>query len=499
MHALAALLFLFLGGTPLAFALTRRLVMTLVVAPLVTALMCTAAGFSMVLIGGRMALWLPLLFVVQIVAAWLVLGRPRRWPASRSPGAPEQGSPGLPPVSGWDVVIMFVPLAVPALLVLLPPTGWDARSIWWFHASWFSSGGSALRDALGNPVFAFSHADYPPLAPATIAGSWAMSGSTSLRIAQTISTLLTLAAIAMLAYGVRQLCASASAWLARLAGLAVGLSAWMLASVGVATGYVDHLWAAALAGAAVLLLIEPHTTRASLAHEEDLTEVEAASIAAARVKLTLGVLLATVAALTKNEGFVAAILLALVFSVRARHRLRLAAPAWIPVAAGLAWTMLAHGHGAASDLANSPRITQLKARDFTPFERVHPTLTAIGDLIGPYLLASAAITVVGAIFLHRVRRRTGMASSAWIWATVALYVGAIVMTYVVSPWDLAWHLATSLDRVCIVIVLLLAANTASWFLTAVSRPGVRANRGPVHRPAPEVPDLTDLRELSTTP
>lgn len=67
-----------------------------------------------------------------------------------------------------------------ALVSLLPPAplGWDARSIWLFHASWLNGPASVFLDAQTLPAIAWSHPDYPLFGSAIIAILWALLGQT---------------------------------------------------------------------------------------------------------------------------------------------------------------------------------------------------------------------------------------------------------------------------------------------------------------------------------
>jgi len=250
MATLLAFGLLYVVGLPAGFAITGRITTALLIAPLVTGLIAAVAGIAVAAVGGSLSLWVAIVAVASMVASWVATGRPRSWLALRS----SPSRPRMAGLDGWDAVVLIGPLVILALAALNPPVEWDARSIWWFHTSWFWGGGSSVQPALGNAALAFSHPDYPPLVPATIAIAWRASGSSSLQLALELSTMLTMTALATLGFVVRNLVAAASAWWGRVAGLAVALSAWMLASNTVARGLVDHLWSACLAASAVLLL-----------------------------------------------------------------------------------------------------------------------------------------------------------------------------------------------------------------------------------------------------
>lgn len=447
-----ALVLLVVVGVPLAFAITRDLVVAVVLAPLVTGLQCTAAAAAMVVIGGPdldgapFALWLAIVTVASWGLAAVLVRRPR---------------PPLPSLGVIDLVVMYGPLLLPALLVRRPPVAWDARSIWWFHAAWIDAGAATFREALGNPVFVFSHPDYPVFAPATVAGAWTVTSGSGLWVAQAVSTILTLSAVAVFAYTVRHLVPSVSPMVARFVSLGVGLSAWAVAGDGVTAGYVDHLWAAALAAAVMLLFIGGRVVgpRGVVGGDRPLP---AAGV------LALAAVLLTVAALTKNEGLVAAAIVAVVFTVRARRHLRRALLVWLPVAVGFAWLVVARALGATSDLSSSPRITQLLDGDLEPLGRAGPTLSALAGQTGWFVGAAAVVSVIGVLALGQRRRALGLVGVRWPWAVVAGYTVAVVATYVVSPYAIEWHLATSIDRVSVLIVLVAAGIVASWVLVAVA-------------------------------
>lgn len=77
-----------------------------------------------------------------------------------------------------EVGQMVVALGLLALVVLYPPAplGWDARSIWLFHASWLNDSASAFIDAQHLPAIEWAHPDYPLFGVSTIAVLWGLLG-----------------------------------------------------------------------------------------------------------------------------------------------------------------------------------------------------------------------------------------------------------------------------------------------------------------------------------
>lgn len=82
---------------------------------------------------------------------------------------------------GWswiEVGQMVVAFGLLALVVLYPPAplGWDARSIWLFHASWLNDSATAFIDAQHLTAIEWAHPDYPLLGASTIAVLWGILG-----------------------------------------------------------------------------------------------------------------------------------------------------------------------------------------------------------------------------------------------------------------------------------------------------------------------------------
>ncbi|MGS2614173.1 hypothetical protein ACVCAH_06535 [Micromonospora sp. LZ34] len=421
---------LVLGGFPLAYALLRSPYLAVLLAPLVAALMSTAAVILMILVGGPLVLWLALVLPAAAVLAWWLL---------RRPGAPA-------PYGGWShALLTALPLLPPMLFVLEPATRWDSHSIWWLHAGYFGQDGGYAREAIGSAGFAFSHTDYPPLASAPVAAVWSVSGP-DFRTAQAIGALISFSAVAMLVHLVRRVLAWAPAPAAWALAAGVGLASWSTAPHAVTSGYADPLWSAALAGAVVALLLAADPLR----------------------RPALALLLLTVAALTKNEGLVVAGAVAVLVTVRARAQLRRAWLVWLPVLAGGGWALLARLLGARSDIAEGAGPGTALGWNPETLERYRVTLRALRDLVGPVVVGALVVAVLGALFLRGRRRRAGLGSDGWLWAVCGFYLAVLTLTYVLGPNDIEWWLRTSMYRVAVLVVLLVAVSCAGWVAVAVS-------------------------------
>jgi hypothetical protein len=428
------------AGLPLAFALTRGVLLAALVAPLVTAVTTTAAVILMLVVGGNLLWWLAPLLLLQYLVALKSLRR--------------KVEP-LPHRSWVDVLWLVVPLVPPFLLVLDPPVNWDAHSIWWLHAAYFTKGAEIARQDIASPMYAFSHTDYPPLSSAPVAALWSLPGGYHFDVAQFVSSLVTFSAIAMLAYAVRAVTGRAPATLSRLAAVGVAVATWGAAPGAVAGGVSDPLWAAAMVAAAVLLLFGKDPL--------------------ARPALPL--LLLFVAALSKNEAFVMVVVLAGFVTLRERRNLRRAWLVWLPVAAGAAWAVVVRYFGASSDLLPPGGIRQLLAEDQEVVDRLPLTVTFLWELVGAIVALSLVVAVLGGLFMRRQRRELGLASDLWLWGLGAVYFVVLTLVYVIHPTEINWHLRTSANRVSLPLTLLAAASAACWGIVAVS-PGARRSSEP---------------------
>jgi len=150
------------AGFAPVLAVAARLSVAIAMAPLVTALLATAAALiSLGLSSGFGSTFVAVIALANI-AAIAVLRR-------KGLDSIDTGG-GLVPIG---VAVAVGVLAGMALKV--PPVSWDARSIWLFQSEWIAQGGDGFRAALENDAFAFAHRDYPKLVPAV--GAIALSFS----------------------------------------------------------------------------------------------------------------------------------------------------------------------------------------------------------------------------------------------------------------------------------------------------------------------------------
>ena len=257
-----------------------------------------------------------------------------------------------------------------------PPVSYDANVIWWFHATWFSLGGDATAKAMADPLFSYSHPEYPPLAPTSVAWVWWLSPAETLRLGQDATAVQTLSALTMLAYGFgRVLAASFSAGRRRLHA-----SSWWRASASRrATRQRRSQTAPSMSSG------RQHSPRASFFSPRR-RSTDAAGLAA--------LCLAT-AALTKNEGFVAVLVVTILCGIRFRRRWHANVGVLMAPVIAAAWFVVTRIVGAHSLAADDSRFSELLTLDGDVTRRIIPTLAALWDQAWPLLVPAVLVTLAG--------------------------------------------------------------------------------------------------------
>ena len=270
-----------LGFAP-ARVLGRSRPWAVVLTPVTGALICATAASLCVLTRTPMTPWLASLGLAGWGALFVVQRR-RSLAAELTSG------------EAWAVAAAFVVALVPVVLVDLPPTVSDARSIWWLHAAWFRAGGALASEAMGNRAYGGSLPAHPPLVPAVIAAVWHLDAAYDREVALRVSQLMTACSVASLGFVTTSALASRGRRAALLAAAVTWLAWSAKVTVGL-NGLLDLTWAAFLVAGAVLWL----------AGDTDWRTVAA------------GALLVAAAILTKSEGQMGALLLLGLAAVRMR-------------------------------------------------------------------------------------------------------------------------------------------------------------------------------------
>lgn len=435
---LAALLALAGAGAGVRFLLARRNVpLPLAAVPLLGAIVIGLSATIASMTGIRFAwpLLLPaFVFPGAAVAALREGGRARAIATVRAARAE-------------DLLFLVLLCGLFGVLALHPIVLWDGRSIWLFHGhEVFAHGGIAVLDA-ARPETAWSHHDYPLLAPAMAAFFSAPSLAWNERMAS-------LGFAALFSAVMLPLWHVARAELGRWEGAAVA-GAVLLGSVHQVSGGYQDATVAALLLLQVLASLSPGTRGLALA----------AMMAASLVKLE-GFVLAGAAAmiLPPSSGGAAGEDRAAPYRKRA-----IALAMFVPAIAWSTWTRaigvqgLAKGETAGAALRAAPArllviLREAPAVFAQPADtRTHPLLVA-----GLALLVAGTVTAV-------VERRSGV----WrrVLAILAVGVGFALASMALLPYDAAWLTRVTLDR------LLLAPALIALALPFLRAPDAHASAG----------------------
>lgn len=306
-----------------------------------------------------------------------------------------------------------------------PVLAWDAMAMWMYKARLFYQlAGVDLTPIARQPL---RHLDYPPLWPLQVDSFWVVTGGLRDVPGKVVAgTHIVAGAAVLLAALQRRLGLAAAAG----ATLLMSASPVLLPQLTERAGYADL-------PCGVMLLV----AAALLASEESEAQ-------------WLGVGFAALAALTKNEGIpmlIAALALTLfrVWRSAAGGRWRVAGwpGAAVPIGGVVAWALFARLHGFRSDLSGGVNVV------LHP-EVVGARLATIGGYAADFLArtpddAWLAVALGVAILGGAVHpARAPRALAALLTLQVLSYVGA----YLISPYNLAWHLSTSFDRLLLQVL-----------------------------------------------
>lgn len=365
---------------------------------------------------------------LAMVAGWLVGPRLRQSVGTRS-------VPRSPRIM-WALYVVVGAFALCLLLVSFwrPLVDWDAWAIWGLKAKALAVSGSFSSPVFLSEHYAYSHPGYPPLLPAWHALAYAVSGelSVSWPLQFQVAFLWTLGATTITSLAARW------GWPSALFLLAWVASPSVLGQI--MTGYADVPMALFLvAGAAALYGTEGQPSRT-------------------------GAVLLAAAALTKEEGLVfAVVVLALLLGSAPRRRSALVGLATVVVAVA-PWMAFRRWHGIGSEYVSGENLGQ--DLPVLLVERLPLVLQSMGsELAGiqwGFLLPAALLLVLVTRRVHPLLALSFLGA-----------LGAVVATYLVTPYDLAWQLDRSMSRVVtgpLALLALFAAKTCHLLLQPTEEP-----------------------------
>lgn len=350
-------------------------------------------------------------------------------------------------LSATEIMQLATLVVIVPLVALLPPAplGWDARSIWLFHASWLNDSSGAFITAQTLPAIAWSHPDYPLFGPAAIASIWGLLGqSENLSLGLQLVTLVTLFTSALAgSLAIEKLSKQGNLWLNLLAFIlliAVGFS--------VGSGLFNQAYMDALQAFLVVALISSllPATQSRLSWSQ-------ASLASVITLAAMNV---------KQEGFwfaVAVVFMMLLSTLRDQYLAKYL-PLVSIVMGYIAWKIFLESINSVqqSDVAGVfDRANELLHFDSTGWHILTMLITnqgasSLGKIIA-LMLAS------GAVILFIRCQRSSIQLISIIFGSWLAIVAVIFLTYSLAETrnQIDWWLATSFNRVIATPVLI------GWF------------------------------------
>ena len=329
--------------------------------------------------------------------------------------------------------------------------GWDAFSIWNLHARFLFRAGLHWRDGF-SPLIPWSHPDYPLLLPGAIAHFWTYLGHDDPTVPAVIGLCFTFSTVGLL---FSALSIMRGRTVAMLGGLTLLTTPFFIEQG--ASQYADVPLSFFFLATIVLLCLHDHDL-----HEHDLHEHDSGNAPAAPGLLVLAGLAAGFSAWTKNEGllFLCSILAARLL-ILIHHQTRRGDSRepgrdnWIALAlvlagAGPAFLLIAwfkHSFAPPGDLFSDPAVTFHKLLAPANYWAVVKWYVKGFFRFGHWLLLPGTLLLIGFYFAANKKERskpTAALRSAVL--ALALTLAGYFAIYLISPYDIYWHLHFSLTR-----------------------------------------------------
>jgi len=317
--------------------------------------------------------------------------------------------------------------------------GWDAFSIWNLHARFLFRGGPHWRDGF-TPLLPWSHPDYPLLLPAAIAHFWSYLGNDAPAVPAIIGLLFTFGTVGLMFSALSILRGRNPALLGTTALLATP----SFIELGTSQ-YADVPLSFFILAAISLLCLHGDQRHNGFSHGSP-------------GMLVLAGVAASCAAWTKNEGllFLCAIVLSYLFVLlhdKATTR------SWIsrarPLAPLLAATVPAvlliagfkHFIAPPGDLLSDPAATLQKLLDPARYWAILRWYIKGFFLFGRWLLLPGTLLLLGLYFAGgKAGSDKSNAAIRTSLLTLALTLAGYFAVYLITPYDIYWHLRFSLTR-----------------------------------------------------
>jgi len=373
-----------------------------------------------------------LVVLAMLTVAWLCLRR--RIAAADVQKTPDRDKLS-PPWFHRVITASFVTVLLAALYATIRRAiahphgdGWDAFAIWNLHARFLFRGGSHWRDGF-SALLPWSHPDYPPLLPAGIAHFWTYLGHENQLVPAALGVVFAFSTVALLISALLSLRGSTAAMLGGLTLLSTPFFVEQSAAQ-----YADVPLSFYFLAAIALLAIY------------DWSSAEARNLG----WLVLAGLAAGFAACTKNEGvlFALSIIFARLLAVLRRDRgwrsLLVLAISLAPALLLMIW--FKHSIAPPSELfADQSALHKLAipARYWITLKWYGKDFLRFGEwayIPGTLLLAGLHFAA------GTIAKREQKPEGGFLILALLLTLAGYFVIYLITPYDLYWHLRFSLNR-----------------------------------------------------
>jgi 4-amino-4-deoxy-L-arabinose transferase-like glycosyltransferase len=381
------------------------------------------------------AFWVIQIAIFILLAAILL----REAKAGKYSPLPETGDGPLPGLKfGWVLILVLLIMLVSAILAFaflslkFPHGAWDAWAVHNMRARFIFRAGEEWKEAFSS-AFAWSSLDYPLLVPLTIVGCWKLVGKDTVLIPAMIALLFTFATIGLAS-------SSLSILRSKSQGLLAGL-ALLGTPIFIAHGttqYLDTPLGYFFLATLCLLSLQDHLPDGQ------------------KSLLVLAGMSAGFSAWTKNEGllFVLIIFVSRLVIIGRKQglkeyvrQMRLFSMGFVPILLVIVYFKARFGAANAFLSAEG----QSKLDKLLDGGRYLMILDAFKNEI--MVMGGWAVPVMGILALYLLllglseERKNPNAIASLV--TLCVMLTGYFFIFVISPFDLKWHLATTLSRLLI--------------------------------------------------
>jgi hypothetical protein len=408
---------------------------------------CLGIGFSSVVSAALIAMGVAPTngaFALIDMALWVIVAALGWWAArspvpkalSREPKA-QSREPWLLPAA-FGVIALIALTSTIAASIAAPHGEWDAWAIWNQHARFLYRGGDgSWRDFSS---IAWSQPDYPLLLPASVARVWAYAGNDSTLGPISIAIGFGIACVALVVTTL----GSRRGWIA--GALILGATTFVAqvpsqcADVPLACFIVATL---AVTFGDVLRIADPGSRIPGPGSRLPDPAPRLASVIAGATS--------AMAAWTKNEGVVFVLLMLIVAAIAAARRRDGRPLLWsivgaAPILLALAWFKLALAP--ASGLVEGQSVSVVLSR-LLDFDR-HATVLELVVQHATRWSAPIAMAIFPVVVLVAAWMAVRAGGAVRVMASVlGLMLLSYYVVYVTTPFDITWHVTTSVDRLMV--------------------------------------------------